>query len=76
LKVFNEGEISRFYFYGVYNCGCDLCDHKEIDISLSSSYCRILNVGDLKPIYLMEFISPMEFNKGKNCKRILSDANR
>jgi len=66
LKVFNHGEMQRdFTYIDDIIEGVIRVTYKHPDITLSSPYCRILNIGNSKPVQLMEFISIMEFNMGK-----------
>ena len=71
IKVFNNGFMRRDFTYidditeGIYKCCFKIPDTKNNDLnSAASAPYRIFNIGNGKPIELMDFIKILERNLG------------
>ncbi len=77
IKIFNNGNMERDFTYiddiveGIYRCckkPATVTDHLNKSHSFSSNSCaphRVFNIGNGKPVKLLEFIEILENNLGK-----------
>ncbi|MDR0349507.1 MAG: NAD-dependent epimerase/dehydratase family protein, partial [Tannerella sp.] len=61
VKIFNQGNMSRDFTYisDIVDGICNLIDHRP-DGNVTQPYYRIFNIGNSKPVQLLDFISILE----------------
>ena len=76
IKIFNHGNMRRDFTYiddiveGIYRCCLKpaFCEEKRSDFFSTAPY-RVFNIGNGKPIKLMDFINILEKNLGIESKK-------
>ena len=83
IKIFNNGSMRRDFTYidditeGIFKCCFKIPDSKNnfIDTAAAAPY-RIFNIGNGKPVELMEFIKILERNLGISAKKEFTDMQK
>ena len=83
IKIFNNGSMRRDFTYiddiieGIYKCCFKIPDTKNNDLNTAASApYRIFNIGNGKPIELMDFINILERNLGIVAKKEFTDMQK
>ncbi len=83
IKIFNNGSMRRDFTYidditeGIFKCCFKIPDTKNNDLNTAASApYRIFNIGNGKPIELMDFIKILERNLGIEANKEFTDMQK